>query len=104
MALELKKIFSILKIKRQVLNKGKTYELVLRFFEEYIYRYKTFKYISCIRRAFRGTFSILCTKEEVSAFGETDSFAHPCSTLAFYCLNLEISIFRCTLRGFPDFG
>ena len=37
MALELKKIFSILKIKLSVLNKGKTYVLVLRFFEEYTY-------------------------------------------------------------------
>ena len=36
MALELKKIFSILKIKLSVLNKGKTYMLVLRFFKEYI--------------------------------------------------------------------
>ena len=36
MALELKKIFSILKNKLSVLNKGKTYVLVLRFFEEYI--------------------------------------------------------------------
>ena len=35
MALELKKIFSILKIELSVLNKGKTYVLVLRFFEEY---------------------------------------------------------------------
>ena len=35
MALELKKIFLILKIKLSVLNKGKTYVLVLRFFEEY---------------------------------------------------------------------
>ena len=35
MALELKKIFSILKIILSVLNKGKTYVLVLRFFEEY---------------------------------------------------------------------
>ena len=36
MTLELKKLFSILKIKLSVLNKEKTYVLVLRFFEEYI--------------------------------------------------------------------
>ena len=39
MAPELKKIFSILKIKLSVLNKGRTYVLVLRFLRSILYLY-----------------------------------------------------------------